>query len=444
MAFWIILAIMVSTAAALLSVPFIQRIERPQAGSAGDIDVYRDRLKEVESERQQGVIDDAQAEAARLELVKFALAARKIEQPATSSLSGRERNLAAICVTGIAVLGSVGLYATAGNPGSPSTRSSDAAPTASASFTPAPPVPETLAAPLQAFLAENRGQPQPQSGLPPVDEMIQRLAARLLQNPKDGQGWRTLGWSYSSIGRFAEASEAYAKAIELSPNDAEIRSARVEALVRSADGVVTTDAKSAIEDTLKIDPKNAHARFYKGLARQQEGDKTSALTDWREVLRDAKPGEPWVPDLKNRISGLERELGVDAADRPIDNKPAIVSGSPETSGAAGASPMPPAIEKGPSPQGVRTADAMPPAERSAMVQSMVDRLANRLEKSPRDADGWIKLMQSRMVLGEAELAQQALVRGIEAFNDDTEQRDRIIVAAQQLGLKSTVGLAGKK
>jgi len=92
-----------------------------------------------------------------------------------------------------------------------------------------------------------------------------------------------------------------------------------------------------------------------------------------------------------------------------------------------------AIERGPSPQDVRTADAMPPAERSTMIQGMVDRLADRLEKAPRDADGWIKLIQSRMVLGEAELAKQALARSIEAFNDDTEQRDRIIATAQQLG-----------
>ena len=65
-----------------------------------------------------------------------------------------------------------------------------------------------------------------------------------------------------------------------------------------------------------------------------------------------------------------------------------------------------AIDKGPSPQDVRTADALPPKDRSAMIRGMVDRLANRLEKSPRDADGWIKLIQSRMVLGEAELAMK--------------------------------------
>jgi cytochrome c-type biogenesis protein CcmH len=136
-------------------------------------------------------------------------------------------------------------------------------------------------------------------------------------------------------------------------------------------------------------------------------------------------------DLKNKIGELEPDLGKDAAARPAGPKPAIAGGSPETSRAAGAPPM---IERGPSPQDVQAAEAMEPADRSAMIRGMVDRLANRLEKSPRDADGWIKLIQSRMVLGETELARQAVARGIEAFTDDTQQRDRIVTAAQKLGL----------
>jgi len=434
MTLWIILTIMTSAAAVLLSAPFIRRFDRPQAESAGDIEVYRDQLKEVESEQQQGLIDDIQAETARLEIKKRALAADKIAQPVMPNLSGGERSFAMICVTGIVVLGSVGLYAATGNPDLPSTRGSGAMQQASASFTWDPATPASPVAALQTFVSENQSPPQPQPDLPPVDEMIRRLAARLSQNPKDLQGWRTLGWSYLNIGRFSEASEAYAKAIELSPNDAEIRSARIEALVRSADGVVTTDARNAIEDTLKIDPKNAHARFFRGLEKEQEGDKTSALTEWQEVLRDADPNESWVPDLKNRISELERVLGTDAAARTTGARPAIVGGRPETLRAPGGSPTAPAIEKGPSPQDVKAAEAMAPADRSAMIRGMVDRLANRLEKSPRDADGWIKLMQSRVVLGETELAKQALARGIEAFTDDVQQRDRIVTAAQQLGL----------
>jgi cytochrome c-type biogenesis protein CcmH len=69
-----------------------------------------------------------------------------------------------------------------------------------------------------------------------------------------------------------------------------------------------------------------------------------------------------------------------------------------------------------------------------MIREMVDGLANRLEQSPRDADGWIKLIRSRMVLGESKLAKQALARGLNVFADDAGERDRIAAAAQELGL----------
>jgi cytochrome c-type biogenesis protein CcmH len=434
MTFWVILAITTSAAAALLSAPFIRRLDRPRAELAGNIEVCRDQLKEVESKQRQGLIDDAQAEASRLEIAKRVLAADRSEQPVMPKLSVSERNFTMICVAGIVVLGSVGLYTTMGNPDLPSTPVSVAAQPVSTSLTREPSIPENLMAPLQAFASETKGQSRSQAGLPPVDEMIQRLTARLLQNPKDAQGWRTLGWSYFNIGRFNEASEAYAKAIELNPNVADVRSARIEAMVRSADGIVTAEASNAIDDTLKIDPQNARARYFRGLAKEQGGDKTSALTDWIEVRKDANPDEPWVPELKNRISGLQRELGLDAGAGPTEPKTVMAGESPETSKTQGSSQLPSATAKGPGPQDVRTAEAMPAAERSAMIRGMVDRLADRLEKSPRDADGWIKLIQSRMVLGETELAKQALNRGIETFNDDTPQRDRIIAAAQQIGL----------
>jgi cytochrome c-type biogenesis protein CcmH len=432
MTLWLILTIMTSAAAVLVSAPFIRRFDRPQAESAGDIEVYRDQLKEVESELRQGLIDDTQAETARIEIRRRALAADRMEQPVTPKLSHDERNFAVICVAGIVVLGSVGLYAATGNPDLPSMRGSGAAQRASTAFSRDSSTLESAAA-MQTPGSENEGQLRPQTGLPPVEDMIQRLATRLLRNPKDAEGWRTLGWSYLSIGRFPEAAEAYAKAIELSPNIAEFRSARIEALVRSADGVVTADARRAIEDTLQLDPKDARARFFKGLAKEQGGDKTSALTDWTELLKDVNSDEPWLPDLKNRITGLERDLGVDADARPAAPKPAITGGLLDRLRAPGGWQT--SQEKGPSREDVQAADAMPPADRSAMIRGMVDGLASRLEQSPRDADGWIKLIRSRIVLGETELAKQALARGLEVFAEEAQQRDRIIAAAQKLGLK---------
>jgi len=434
MTLWLILTIMTSAAAIWLSAPFIRRFDRPQADAAGDIEVYRDQLREVETELRQGLIDETQAETARVEIKRRVLTAARSERPVRPKLSSDERKFAAIGVAAVVVLGSVGLYAVTGNPDLPSMRGSGVGQRTSAAFSREPSALERFAAAAQAPASENDGQPRPQTGLPPVEEMIQRLAARLLRNPKDVQGWSTLGWSYLSMGRFPEAAEAYAKAIELSPNSAELRGARIEALVRAAEGIVTADARSAIEDTLKLDPRDSRARFYEGLAKEQAGDKAAALTDWIALLKDANPEEPWMPDLKNRISELERDLGIAAVARPADSRPGAAGGLLERLRAPGAWQTSPAPEKGPRPADMQAAEAMPTADRSAMIRNMVDRLASRLEQSPHDADGWIRLIQSRMVLGETELAKQSMARGLKAFAEDTQERDRIAAAAQRLGL----------
>ena len=59
--------------------------------------------------------------------------------------------------------------------------------------------------------------------LPDVNTMIERLAARLETAPEDIKGWRMLGWSYFHTGRYEQAATAYARAVELDPNSAELK-----------------------------------------------------------------------------------------------------------------------------------------------------------------------------------------------------------------------------
>jgi cytochrome c-type biogenesis protein CcmH/NrfG len=80
-------------------------------------------------------------------------------------------------------------------------------------------------------------------------------------------------------------------------------------------------------------------------------------------------------------------------------------------------------------------EAMPPGDQDATIRSMVDGLANRLENAPRDVDGWINLMRSRVVLGEAELAASAFRKAREVFVDDPAASGKILTAASGLGLE---------
>jgi cytochrome c-type biogenesis protein CcmH len=81
-------------------------------------------------------------------------------------------------------------------------------------------------------------------------------------------------------------------------------------------------------------------------------------------------------------------------------------------------------------------EAMPPREHDAAIRSMVDGLADRLENSPRDVEGWTLLMRSRVVLGERDVAATAFRKALEVFKDDTAASGEITAAAIELGLKA--------
>jgi cytochrome c-type biogenesis protein CcmH len=85
---------------------------------------------------------------------------------------------------------------------------------------------------------------------------------------------------------------------------------------------------------------------------------------------------------------------------------------------------------------ITKSEAMPPRERDAAILSMVDGLADRLESSPRDIEGWTLLMRSRIVLGEREVAATAFRKALEVFKDDPAASGKITAAAIELGLKN--------
>jgi cytochrome c-type biogenesis protein CcmH len=443
MTLWFVLTVMIAVAAVLVASPFIRKLERSRLESSGKLAVYRDQLKEVENEAAQGLIDSAQAESASVEIKRRMLASDRTDDSANAGFSGPERKFALIAVTSIVVFGSIGLYAIVGSPDLPPAGTTQAA--LEPPFVPrsvAMSEPKPAAAPFLPQAATSSPPPASQAGgpastaLPPVEEMIQRLQTRLQRNSRDPEGWRTLGWSYSSLERFADAANAYAKAIELRPAVASYRSERGEALVRAADGRVTAEAKKDLDEALKLDPKDPRARFFVGLAKEQAGDKAAAFSDWNTLLADADPNEPWLSDLKQRLADLRGELGKDGITLPPAAPKAANGGVLESLKAADKASSqavePPA--RGPRPEDIRNAESMAPDARTAMIRGMVDGLASRLEQSPRDAEGWIKLIRSRVVLGDADQAKQSLLRALAVFTDDGPEQARITEAARQLGV----------
>ena len=289
---------------------------------------------------------------------------------------------------------------------------------------------------LQKFASGSAGTQAPvktSAGLPPVDELIQRLATRLQKNPNDIAGWRTLGWANFNIQHYDDAAAAYAKAIKLYPNVADLYSARGEALVQAANGTMTPEAKQAFDNALKLDATDLRARFFNGLMKMQAGDKAAALDIWIDVANDAGAKEPMVPTVRQRIAELAKELKVDVNKRlhkPIESALAMPPAEPTGPAAAAAPVIAPQSDAKPDAAQPPAA----PADQSAMIGAMVSRLESRLEKSPRDVDGWIMLIRSKLVLNDPKAANEALARALKVFDANSPEHDRLIAGAKGLGL----------
>jgi cytochrome c-type biogenesis protein CcmH len=77
---------------------------------------------------------------------------------------------------------------------------------------------------------------------------------------------------------------------------------------------------------------------------------------------------------------------------------------------------------------------MKDSDRQAMIHGMVEKLAAELKANPRDADGWVRLMRARMVLGEKTEAAAAYRDAREAFADAPAQLAMLQDAARSLSL----------
>jgi len=433
----VILTVVISIVAAIVSALSLRRYDQEKvATSEGDISACIDQLTELEKKAAAGTIDGNEADVTRADIKRRILSAGRTEKLDRARLSLSKRNLAVVAVAGIAIVGSFGLHAwnndlansiTSMQLGSRnSTSVVDQLAAATAALPPGP-----------LFLQnQQRGrvQGQQQATLGSVEEMIDRVVQRLKRNPKDVEGWRVLGWSYFNTDRFEESSAAYAKAIELSPNNAELRSAYGEALVRAAAGNVTDEAKAVFERTLQLNPADSRAHFFIGLSKEQAGDKMSALNDWIAILNHGDSSEPWFADLTQRANKLGQDVGVDVSSL-------LHRGNAETTGGVlgslekQQSAAPDAARKTePTAEDVRNAEAMAPTDRAAMIRGMVDRLAARLEETPNDVEGWIKLIRSRKILGENDAAEEALHRALDIFKGAPQEQEKIVTVGHGLGL----------
>ena len=266
--------------------------------------------------------------------------------------------------------------------------------------------------PAQSAFARAEDPHQGQS----VEDLVSKVEARLTRNPNDGAGWELIAPVYMRLGRYSDAVNARRKSIALNGDTAARESDLGEALVAAADGVVTDDAKQIFLHAVAGDPNDPQARYFLGLADEQDGNRDAAANKWRALLASAPAGAPWADFVRKelaRVSGQDISTPTStptSADQPV----------------AGG---------GPNPSDVAAAENMNPEQRTAMIRSMVQRLADRLHGDGSDVEGWLRLVRAYAVLGDRDKAKDAAADARRALQDHPEEVKAIDGLVKDLGLQ---------
>lgn len=234
--------------------------------------IFRDQLGELERERTEGSLAEADYEQAKRELQRRLLEEVEPAGEADAAVSHAPSRKTAIALLVLVPVLALAGYGMLGNP--------------------------------QA-LDPAQSAPQPQVTQEQIEGMVAKLAERLKANPDDPKGWLMLARSYRSMGRYAESAEAFAKAETLVSNDPDLLAVYAETLAMAEGKGLKGRALQLVDKALKIDPKHAHSLFLAGAAAMEAGDNQKGIAYWEALLPQVEPGSDIDQMLRNGIEKMK-------------------------------------------------------------------------------------------------------------------------------------------
>ncbi len=406
--FWTVAAVLVLGTLAAVFAPLLRRRASAERRASYDMQVYRDQLREIDADRDRGVLSESEAQASRVEVSRRLLAAADAEAAETAAARAPRRVSAPVAwgATAALALAAAGLYAGLGAPLLPD---------------------QPLAARLERQAEERANRPTqavaeamvagdaeaaPPAAASPEDlALLARLQAVLAERPDDLQGHRLLARSLGTLGRWAEAAAAQARVVELTEPEVDPQALVdwAELMILAVGGYVSPEAEAALARALALDAQNPVGRYYSGLALLQGGRPDLAYRLWSGLLVEGPADAPWVASIERDIDEVARLAG---------------------------QPPPPRAQApaGPTRTEIEDAQGMEVGDRGAMIEGMVARLSDRLATEGGPPEDWAQLVRSLGVLGRSEDAAAILAEARHHFAQNPAALDLLTAAAREAGL----------
>ena len=267
-----------------------------------NLDIYREQLADLEHDRVEGSLAEADYLAARGELQRRLL--DEVQPDSGVRLKRGGRGAAYVLLLALPLL-SVAGYLILGRP--------------------------------QAL---DPASTQPRMNEQQIDSMLVQLEQKLKAKPDDHKGWVMLARSYKVLGRFAEAAQAYSHGGPLLEGDSTLLADYAEVLAqanRKFDG----KPMELIAAALKIDPAEPQALFLAGAAASERRDFAAVVDYWGRLLPQLEAGSEEAKSLGEAVDKARAIVeGKVGTAEPTAQAPETVSGEVALSGKVAAQAKP--------------------------------------------------------------------------------------------------------
>ena len=288
--FWILAIVMVVVALFFILRPLGLDIYGNDADrTEQNINIAKERINELKSELEQGAISQAQFDQTREELEQSLL--NDIEQEPTEN-SSKETNSPNNRITRFVLMFSVPvlaaiLYAYLGSP-------------------------ELINAAKQQAAAPSGHASSQDNKLGTVEQMVEKLAARMKEKPDDAEGWFMLGRTYMSLNRYEEAVAALEKTNELVPNNPTVMLRYADALTMLRGGQMSGKPFELIKKAVAQKPDDPTGLWLLGMGYEEQGEYQKAISYWNLLLPLLKDDKS-ISEVTRLIQQAKRKSG--SADR---------------------------------------------------------------------------------------------------------------------------------
>ena len=146
-----------------------------------------------------------------------------------------------------------------------------------------------------------------------VEEMVEKLAAKLKENPNNAEGWFMLARSYMSMNRYKEAVEALEKTNQLIPDNPTVMLRYADALTMLSGGRIGGKPFDLIKRAVAIKPDDVTGLWLIGMGYEEQGEYQKAISYWNllvPLLKDNKS----IDEVNNLIRSAKSKAGISITD----------------------------------------------------------------------------------------------------------------------------------